>query len=71
MKKSLLILVSAIGALFSCSRGGQEVFDSLDRAILLQDHYDSLYLEHLGSLRSLYLEAGNDSLRWEKAFELE
>ena len=71
VKRYVFILAGLLAALFSCSRSGEEAFGSLDRAIELQEHYDSLYLDNITALREQYQEADNDSLKWERAFALE
>ncbi|MBO4670511.1 MAG: hypothetical protein J5640_01520 [Bacteroidales bacterium] len=58
-------------ALCSCERGSREYLAALDRAIEMKPVYDSLYVSRQDSLRRLFLDAGSDSLKWERAYEIE
>lgn len=71
MKNSCFLIVLTFLAMFSCSGPGEQYYDALDRAIVLQDYYDLSHSAREDSLRLLYMRAQNDSLRWETSFKLE
>ena len=71
MKKTCFLLLSGVLTLFSCSRDRQRAFDALDRAIEMQPVYDSAYVRMNDGLRARYLAAETDSVRWERAYDLE
>ena len=71
MKKTCFFLLASLMALSSCSRGSKDPFVALDRAIELQNVYDSRYDQRQDSLRRAYQLAHSDSIRWELAYKLE
>ena len=71
MKKPCFLLLLGVLALFSCSRDRQRAFDALDRAIEMQPVYDSSYVRINDGLRARFLGAETDSIRWERAYDLE
>lgn len=71
MKKSCIILFLLSGLLFSCSSPNMKYLQKLEKAIELQDYYDSEYNRVKDSLRLVYLTADSDSSKWEAAYRLE
>ena len=71
MKKACISLLAALVAVLSCSRDRQRVFENLDSAIKSQPVYDSAYVRKNNGLRALFLDAETDSVRWERAYDLE
>lgn len=71
MKTPRFLLLSGLMALLSCSTERQRAFDGLDRAIEMQPVYDSAYVQKYDGFRALFLAASSDSLRWERAYDLE
>lgn len=71
MKKSVFLFITALFALLSCSREQEAVLDRLDRTLLQQGYYDSLYVQQQTRLRNLYLLEKSDSVKWERAYDLE
>lgn len=70
MKKIVFLLFTGVFAWVSCSRE-QQVLDALDQALLFHSYYDSLYVQQQNRLRQLYLQERSDSLKWERAYDLE
>lgn len=71
MKNPCFLLFAVLVALCSCSRDRQKAFEALDRAIEMQPVYDSAYVRKNDGLRERYLRAESDSVRWERAYDLE
>ena len=71
MKKLVFCVLGGLLAVCSCRKGSADYLAELDRAIEMKPVYDSLYVCRQDSLRSLFLGAGPDSLRWERAYEIE
>lgn len=71
VKKASILIISGLLALISCSREQQAVLDWLDQTLEQQGHYDSLFVQQQTRLRNLYLIEKSDSVRWERAYDLE
>lgn len=71
MKRIIFCLLPAILTVVSCEKGNRDYLDALDRAIDMKPVYDSLYVCRQDSLRTLFLSADSDSLRWVRAYEIE
>ena len=54
-----------------CAKRQMSYLDTLDQTIGQKAYYDAIYHARLDSLRLRYLAAGEDSARWEAAYQLE
>ena len=71
MRKSLLYVLVALLAAFSCAKSNKAYFSALDRALDSQDVYDLRQTHLQDSLRLCAHKASTDSAKWEALYALE
>ena len=71
MKKIILLSSIVTTALISCTEPKKRAYESLDRSIELQDHYDRKHTDLKDSLITVFMSAETGSAQWNAANQIE